>query len=65
LSKWSGWHTFNGRINQVLKFHGLERVQVDQAASGDIVLINGIEDLAIGTTVCAPDKVDPLPMLKG
>ena len=55
---------FNGRVNQVLKFQGLERVQVDQAASGDIVLINGIEDLAIGTTVCSPDKVEPLPMLK-
>ena len=38
---------FNGRINQVLKFRGLEREQVDQAIAGDIVLVNGIEDLAI------------------
>jgi GTP-binding protein len=55
---------FNGRINQVLKFRGLEREQVDQAIAGDIVLVNGIEDLAIGTTVCAPDVVEALPMLK-
>ena len=48
---------FNGRINQVLKFRGLEREQVEQAIAGDIVLVNGIEDLAIGTTVCAPDVV--------
>ena len=53
-----------GRINQVLKFRGLERELVDDAQAGDIVLINGIEDLAIGTTVCAPDTPDALPMLK-
>ena len=55
---------FKGRVNQVLKFKGLEREQVQEAVAGDIALINGIEDLAIGTTVCAPDNVDPLPMLK-
>jgi len=53
-----------GRINQVLKFRGLEREIVDEAMAGDIVLVNGIEDLAIGTTICAPDVPDALPMLK-
>jgi GTP-binding protein len=52
------------RINQVLNFKGLERVLVDEAVAGDIVLINGIEELGIGTTVCAPDTPDALPMLK-
>ncbi|SMP55779.1 translational GTPase TypA [Noviherbaspirillum suwonense] len=52
------------RINQVLNFKGLERVIVDEAVAGDIVLINGIEDLGIGTTVCAPERPDALPMLK-
>jgi GTP-binding protein len=51
------------RINQVLNFKGLDRVLVEQALAGDIVLINGIEDLGIGTTVCAPDTPDALPML--
>ena len=55
---------FKGRINQVLKFKGLEREVVEEAIAGDIALINGIEELAIGTTVCAVDKPDPLPMLK-
>lgn len=54
---------FNGRINQVLNFSGLERVLVEEAEAGDIVLINGIEDLDIGTTVCSPEAVEPLPML--
>ena len=52
------------RINQVLNFKGLERVLVDQAVAGDIVLVNGIEDLGIGTTICAIDTPDALPMLK-
>jgi GTP-binding protein len=55
---------FKGRINQCLKFKGLEREQVPEAIAGDIVLINGIEDIAIGTTICAVDQPDPLPMLK-
>ncbi len=53
-----------GRINQVLKFEGLERVMVDEAEAGDIVLINGIEDLAIGATVTAPDTPEALPLLR-
>ncbi|QWD77393.1 translational GTPase TypA [Polynucleobacter sp. MWH-Svant-W18] len=55
---------FKGRVNQVLKFKGLEREVVEEAIAGDIALINGIEELAIGTTVCAVDKPDALPMLK-
>ncbi len=52
-----------GRINQVQKFQGLDRVLVDEAEAGDIVLINGIEDLDIGTTMCAIDAPAGLPML--
>ncbi|MEO7579345.1 MAG: translational GTPase TypA, partial [Massilia sp.] len=52
-----------GRINQVLNFKGLERVLVDEAVAGDIVLINGIDEIGIGSTVCAPDTPEALPML--
>jgi GTP-binding protein len=52
------------RINQVLKFRGLEREVVEEAEAGDIVLINGIEDIAIGSTLCAPDTPEALPLLK-
>ncbi len=52
------------RINQVLKFRGLEREVVEQAEAGDIVLINGIDDVAIGSTICAVDSPDALPLLK-
>ncbi|HEX4855399.1 MAG TPA: translational GTPase TypA [Limnobacter sp.] len=54
---------FSGKVNQVLKFQGLERVLVDQAEAGDICLINGIEEIGIGTTVCAVDTPEALPIL--
>ncbi len=53
-----------GRINQVLTFQGLDRVQAAEAGPGDIVLINGIEDIGIGVTVTSPTSPAPLPMLK-
>lgn len=59
-----GGKSVNGRINQVLTFHGLDRVQVTEAGPGNIVLINGIEDIGIGVTVTDPANPQPLPMLK-
>jgi GTP-binding protein len=53
-----------GRINQVLTFEGLERNQAESAGPGDIVLINGIEDIGIGVTVTSVETPAPLPMLK-
>ena len=53
-----------GRVNQVLTFQGLERIQANDARPGDIVLINGLEDIAIGVTVTSVESPAPLPMLK-
>ena len=52
------------RINQVLGFKGLERIQFDSAEAGDIVLINGIEEVGIGVTIADPDQPEALPMLE-
>ncbi|MGE0111189.1 translational GTPase TypA [Aquabacterium sp.] len=56
--------SIKGRINQVLTFQGLDRVQVTEAGPGNIVLINGIEDINIGVTVTDRENPQPLPMLK-
>ncbi len=53
-----------GRINQVLTFQGLDRIQTTAAGPGNIVLINGVEDIGIGVTVTSVDEPTPLPMLK-
>ncbi len=59
-----GGKTIKGRVNQVLKFQGLDRVVATSAGPGDIVLINGIEGIGIGVTVTDPLNPNPLPMLK-
>jgi GTP-binding protein len=59
-----GSEPLKARVNQVLSFEGLERVQVDQAEAGDIVLINGIDEVSIGSTLCHPEHPDALPLLK-
>jgi len=51
------------KVNQVQVFNGLERTNVDEAEAGDIVLINGIEELGIGQTICDVTNPEPLPML--
>lgn len=52
-----------GKILQILGFSGLERVEVEQASAGDIVVISGIDPLAISDTICQPDVVEALPAL--
>ncbi|AUH50916.1 translational GTPase TypA [Chromobacterium sp. ATCC 53434] len=53
----------SGRINQVLGFKGLERVEVPEAEAGDIVIISGIEDIGIGVTICDKEQPVGLPVL--
>ena len=53
----------SGRINQVLGFQGLERVPVDGAEAGDIIIISGLDEIGIGVTICDKDNPVGLPML--
>ena len=52
------------KVNQVLVFKGLERTVVEEAEAGDIVLVNGIEQVGIGVTLCDLEHPDALPLLK-
>ncbi len=52
------------KVNQVFGFQGLERVPLSEALAGDIVQINGIEELSIGTTLADIDHPEALPMPK-
>ncbi|MGH8755387.1 MAG: GTP-binding protein TypA/BipA, partial [Burkholderiales bacterium] len=50
------------RVNQVLCFQGLTRVPMEIAEAGDIVLVNGIEDIGIGVTLADPECPEALPL---
>ncbi|MBI4939009.1 MAG: translational GTPase TypA [Nitrosomonadales bacterium] len=52
------------RVNQVLGFRGIERIQMEEASAGDIVLINGVEDVGIGVTLADINQPEALPMPK-
>ena len=54
----------NGRVQTVMGYHGLERIEVPEATAGDIVCITGLDPLDISDTLCDPAHVEALPPLK-
>ncbi len=52
-----------GRLMQILGFYGLERIERESAAAGDIIAFSGLDSLKISDTLCDPSKVEPLPAL--
>jgi GTP-binding protein len=52
-----------GRLMQILGFYGLERIEREAAAAGDIIAFSGLDSLKISDTLCDPLKVEPLPPL--
>lgn len=59
----SDGHTRPGRVLQLFTFKGLERCEVESATAGDIIAINGIENLQISDTLCQPGQEEALPSL--
>lgn len=52
-----------GKINQVLGFVGLERVPVEEAEAGDIIIISGIDAIGIGFTIADRENPVGLPVM--
>ena len=52
------------KVGQVMGFRGLERIPMEEAAAGDIVLVTGVEETAIGVTFADLLLPEPLPMLR-
>ena len=52
------------KVNQVMGFHGLERIQMEEAVAGDIVLVTGVEEVGIGVTLADLERPEALPLLK-
>jgi GTP-binding protein len=51
------------RVTQLYTFEGLERAPVDHASAGDIVLVTGVDDLKIGTTLASIEQPQALPAI--
>ena len=53
----------SGRILQVFRLLGLERLEVPEASAGDIVAVSGMDELDISDTLCDRDRPEALPAL--
>ncbi len=53
----------DAQIGELYGFHGLERLPVEEAGAGDIVVFSGVDDLGISDTVCARGRGEALPTL--
>ena len=53
----------NFKVSKLLGFHGLNRIEVEQAQAGDIIAIAGIEHINIGETIAAKDNPIALPVI--
>ena len=52
-----------GKISKLIGFHGLNRMEIDEAEAGDIVAFAGMETVDVGDTVCDtenPVALDPM-----
>jgi GTP-binding protein len=49
------------RVTKLFGALGVDRVEIDEAAAGDLCMIAGVDSIEIGDTVCDPASVEPLP----
>ncbi|PWA13369.1 translational GTPase TypA [Pueribacillus theae] len=52
------------RVTKLFGFHGLKRMEINEAKAGDLIAVSGMEEINVGETVCPIDNKDPLPPLR-
>ncbi len=56
-------NTRNGKFAEIFGYHGLDRINIDEAHAGDIIAFSGFDPLNISETICDPNHPEPLPAL--
>ena len=51
------------RVTKLFGTRGIERVELEQAQAGDIVILAGVNSIQVGDTICDPGNIDPLPRI--
>lgn len=52
------------KVAKLYSYHGLDRIEVEEAHAGDICGIAGLTDIMVGETVCPNEHIEPLPPLR-
>jgi GTP-binding protein len=50
----------SGRVSKLIGFKGLDRIEIDEASSGDIVAVAGFETIDVGDSLVDPNNPMPL-----
>ena len=61
LAALSGNHP--ARVSALYAYEGPRRVKVASAQAGDLVCVAGLEEVQIGDTLTAPERIEPLPRI--
>ena len=51
------------RVSKLLGPRGIERVELEEARAGEIVVIAGVDTIEVGDTICEPGTVESLPRI--
>ena len=52
------------RVTKIYTHMGLARTEVEEAETGDIIALSGVDDVMIGETLCDPAAVESLPIVR-
>ncbi len=51
------------KLSRLYRFEGLKRVEIEEAAAGEIVAVAGVTGLSIGETACDSEHIEALPFV--
>jgi GTP-binding protein len=54
-------HPTQHKVQRIEGYHGLRKVEMEEAGVGDIISISGIPEITIGDTLCDPTHIVQLP----
>ena len=53
----------NAKITKIIEHRGIEKVSLESASAGDIVVVAGFSKATVADTICAPDVTEPIPAM--
>lgn len=59
-----GGHPTNHKVTRIEGYHGLKKIELEEAGVGDIVSISGAPEVMIGDTLCHPEHIQQLPLIE-
>ena len=53
----------NAKITKIIEHRGIEKVSLESASAGDIVVVAGFSKATVADTLCAPEVNEPIPAM--